>query len=134
MKKDIKDLWVERLESGTVPQARETLARGNARCCLGVLCDIAIEQGVEGLKFEDEVYWVADDDEDFYGKDENGATWRVNDDGALPRVVTDWAGLDEDNPIIDPTGDSARDKTAIGCNDERRMDFMQIAALVRENL
>lgn len=141
MKQDIKELWVQRLESGHVPQAREMLAdEAGGRCCLGVLCDIAIEQGIEGLKFEHDVYWVQDDDEDYYGKDENGKVWRDWDEGNLPPVVTAWAGLDEADPVIDPTGggggDSplADDGTAITCNDTRHMNFAGIAALIRKNL
>lgn len=39
---DIKELWLQRLESGNVPQAGEALA--DEACCLGVLCDITIER------------------------------------------------------------------------------------------
>jgi hypothetical protein len=40
-------MWIDRLESGQVPQAQSQLGTSNgARCCLGVLCDIAVEVGV----------------------------------------------------------------------------------------
>lgn len=43
---EARALWVERLESGAIQQGYNQLADGELRCCLGVLCDIAVEQGV----------------------------------------------------------------------------------------
>jgi hypothetical protein len=45
MRHDIKQEWVKRLRSG-IPQVKGMLARGDARCAVGVLCDIAVEHGV----------------------------------------------------------------------------------------
>lgn len=38
--------WVEALESGRFKQGRERLRRGDLMCCLGVACELAIEDGV----------------------------------------------------------------------------------------
>lgn len=44
---EARKLWVERLESGTVIQGRRHLGWPDGRrCCLGVACDIAVEEGV----------------------------------------------------------------------------------------
>jgi ribosomal protein L20 len=43
-KKEIRNLWIERLRSGTIKQGIGRLAIEDTRCCLGVLCDIAVEQ------------------------------------------------------------------------------------------
>ena len=46
MKKDIKDEWVRRLRSGDYEQGQGYLRFGDKYCCLGVLCDMAVEAGV----------------------------------------------------------------------------------------
>jgi hypothetical protein len=35
--------WLRRLESGNIPQALEELRNGDARCCLGVACDVYLD-------------------------------------------------------------------------------------------
>ena len=49
MKKDIADAWVATLRSDLYAQGRDVLANATRtkHCCLGVLCEIAIENGVE---------------------------------------------------------------------------------------
>lgn len=44
--KEAREIWVERLRNGTIPQIQGQLAKGVGRCCLGVACDIAVELGV----------------------------------------------------------------------------------------
>jgi hypothetical protein len=49
VRKDIAERWADRLESGEVEQTRGRLGapgKQRGRCCLGVLCDIAVEDGV----------------------------------------------------------------------------------------
>ncbi len=47
MKKGIKVIWLKRLRSGEVPQGTGCLGTDDGkRCCLGLLCDIAVEEGV----------------------------------------------------------------------------------------
>jgi hypothetical protein len=39
--------WIKRLRSGEIKQAKRVLGREDgSRCCLGVACDIAAEQGI----------------------------------------------------------------------------------------
>ena len=40
MKKEWADKWVKALRSGDYKQCKSTLQRGDAYCCLGVLCKI----------------------------------------------------------------------------------------------
>ena len=49
MKKEIADKWVEALRSGEYKQQCAALANSDrtAHCCLGVLCELAIKDGVE---------------------------------------------------------------------------------------
>lgn len=86
MKKDIADLWVKALRSGKYAQGKHSLnsgssAFGNSRafCCLGVLCELAIEAGVPVNKV-------------------NAPTWadQVYYDGNskyLPPSVMEWADI-----------------------------------------
>lgn len=42
MKREVKEMWLEALQSGKYRKARERLRNKNGgMCCLGVLCDIA---------------------------------------------------------------------------------------------
>lgn len=47
MNQEIVDAWVERLRDGSTPQLRGYLGNDvGERCCLGVLCDLAVEAGI----------------------------------------------------------------------------------------
>lgn len=43
---DPQKLWIAALRSGEYKQGREMLSDGDSYCCLGVLCEIAIQHGV----------------------------------------------------------------------------------------
>ena len=43
---EARELWATTLETTDRPQAKCRLAIGEARCCLGIACDLAVEQGV----------------------------------------------------------------------------------------
>lgn len=85
MNQQIKHEWVAALRSGGVEQCKEQLNYGpnNAYCCLGVLCEMAVEAGIVTLK--DEVYTSVNDRNDC-------------DSGVLPRSVMKWAGLHSNTP------------------------------------
>ena len=80
MKKEIADKWVAALRSGEYKQTRGILANYNRteHCCLGVLCELAIEDGV-GLQVlrPDGASYTSFDGEDSH----------------LPQCVDDWADL-----------------------------------------
>lgn len=46
MPNDIVKEWVKALRSGEYTQGRSYLRRADNFCCLGVLCDLAVEAGV----------------------------------------------------------------------------------------
>lgn len=79
MNKTIKNLWVKALRSGKYKQGRSALCHGGPQgpcyCCLGVLSDLAVKQGVcsrrEAFKYN----------------------------GLLNDVVLNWASLHNDNPL-----------------------------------
>lgn len=81
MNPEIKARWVEKLRSGVIPQLEGYLGNTTgARCCLGVLCDIAVEDGI----IPDP---CVDGDLLVYGDG------RGNNCSLLPSSVTSWAGL-----------------------------------------
>ena len=84
MKADIAEKWVAKLRSGDIEQSHSALGRvDGTRCCLGVLCDIAVEENIipspsahtntRGTKL-------------FYGLENPGG-------GYLPAEVQKWAGM-----------------------------------------
>jgi hypothetical protein len=143
MKAKIRDGWADRLESGEYPQATGVLRESDThrdgkivergRCCLGVLCDYAIQEGVP-MKWDGANYLLLHDetsefcDEDCI-IDDYGKHWREWGGGELPQVVVDWAGLDDENPVLD--SEQSRGD-AVNLNDNEGYDFGQIAALVRQ--
>jgi hypothetical protein len=101
MKKEIADRWVAELRSGKWTQIDGLLGKGDTgRCCLGVLCEVAVQDGIIGKEL------------DFQGSP-SGSLRVVYDDEhqrrsgeTLPPDVRDWAGIDTDNPKIRVNGKS----------------------------
>jgi hypothetical protein len=118
----IKARWTTALRSGEYKQGEGTLAHGGRYCCLGVLCELAVEAGVIPKPTQ-----VAPGTPYYYG---------VGDEekrGELPESVAVWAGLliAPDKPQGDPL---IGDQTAAAWNDEEGADFNKIADLIDTHL
>ena len=50
LKPEVKKLWVDALRSGDYTQGRHKLCNNGNYCCLGVLCELAVEWGAPDLK------------------------------------------------------------------------------------
>jgi hypothetical protein len=106
---EIKTRWLEALRSGHYRQGKHKLRKPGHRatpfasrrdpefCCLGVLCELAVEAGVVERKLAnvgtdvDKVYWYHDP----------GSPTVDRSSSTLPLVVRDWAGLaDCDPPVV----------------------------------
>ena len=91
MKKSIKRKWVKALRSGEWLQGRRKLAsKGKGFCCLGVLCELAREEGIVDVKKLPDGSF-------------NYSCFENLEDGSpnyLPGVVQDWAGLAKTNPQV----------------------------------
>ena len=119
-KQQIRDMWVNALESGEYEQGRLVLhqkVNGKEKfCCLGVLCDLYVENvGDIGVYFDDVT-----------GNYHYGGEIRV-----LPDKVMDWAGL------YNRTGDGVLDGKNVGVplsvlNDTYRSTFKEIAQAIKE--
>lgn len=125
----IRARWVAALRSGKYPQGHEYLRdKTGGLCCLGVLCELAVTDGVIPApeKVGDEWLYVneADDDLPDIGTD-------------LPDAVRRWAGLARANPAppAAPGGLSLaelNDGSDESDDDDSRepWTFAQIAALI----
>ncbi len=119
MNQDIKQAWVQALRSGKYTQAHERLHDGVGHCCLGVLCELAVDAGVI------DPFRVIEDYRD------NGEAvaryWYDDATTALPTTVRRWAGVDNDDPEIAPG------KSAAMANDGG-WTFGEIAEAIAEYL
>lgn len=112
MKPEVRDLWVDALESGEYPQTTGMLRRldnaGNIAgyCCLGVLCDLYERATGNAL---DVLQW-----------------------GQLPPTeVRDWAGMNRTDPNLWMDPEEIRTEQATSLNDDCGWDFAQIARAIR---
>ena len=127
MNPDIKARWVAALRNPEAKQLRGNLGKVyGGRCCLGVLCDIAVEDGVIQPPEADEF-----DGNLSYGGMES-----------LPPVeVNEWAGFDPDaaSPALltgGRWGSTFDDASLLAhiANDELKLTFPQIADLIEWSL
>lgn len=121
MKPEIKERWLDALRSGEFKQATASLrTHDNRYCCLGVLCELALRDGV--VRREDGKRWSI-----------YIATGDVvsHSDSNLPGVVQDWAGLDEADPELS-YGDTSQ--MASEWNDFEHKTFAEIADMIERSL
>lgn len=111
MNPEIKAEWIANLESGNIAQGQGYLGNLNGkRCCLGVLCDIAVKHGVIPMPR------IVADHHFRYGDYET----------MPPHEVYDWAGI---NTVIDVDLISSLVKM-----NDREYPFSEIAQVIREKL
>jgi hypothetical protein len=112
VKADIKSRWTAELRSGRFVQGTGALkTEDDTYCCLGVLCQLAIEDGV-----------------DIRVTEPKGAVPHYEYDGEgglLPESVYEWAGLEGPSPYISELNDGLT-----GLNDGGDHDFNSIASII----
>lgn len=101
MNPEAKELWLAALRSGKYEQGKYYLLQNRKYCCLGVLCDVARENGVE-LHTEVLKKRRATD------RKFNQTTYFDTRSSQLPTKVQDWAGLDDSLPSVEVGGVSKR--------------------------
>jgi hypothetical protein len=115
---EIRTEWLKRLRSGEIKQARASLGKVTGeRCCLGVLCDMAVEEKI-----------IPPPKVCSHSKDELSYK---GEEGILPTVVKDWIGLFTADGMFD--GDDSIDKVhcLTDLNDDG-MPFDKIADVIEE--
>lgn len=117
MNEVIRAEWVKRLRSGQYKKGKLRLrtpvdtmhVQGMAEpnyCCLGVLCEIAVEQGI--ITYDGHTYNSSDS----------------SNNSLLPSVVVNWAGLKSESPfVVTPENESI---ALVSLNDNGR-SFSEIA-------
>jgi hypothetical protein len=126
MNPEIKALWLAALRSGEYEQAKGYLNLDGAFCCLGVLCDLAVKQGVEDLTVETK---------SLYSQAASFVTYN-NDSGDLPEVVREWAGLDGVSTKEVETWEGSAVKhplNLVDLNDDKGYTFAEIADVIERD-
>ncbi len=85
--------WVEKLRSGDYPQGKHALrSASNHYCCLGVLCEVAVEEGIipkPKLRSTNSANYE-------FGK-------HYEDRTSLPPEVSEWSGVNADGTLKNET-------------------------------
>lgn len=119
MKQDVKEKWVAALRSGEYQQTQSELKdlRGGF-CCLGVLCDLYLNE--KGLKWE---------------HDREGHNVVDGEYGLLPPSVSEWAGLDNNPQVLYATKSEREQWWSLSTiNDVFDGEFPLIADLIEAQL
>ena len=109
MKKDIAEKWVKALRSGKYEQGIACLNRSNKFCCLGVLCDLAVKEGVSIKVTQRKKYM-------FY----NGVK------SVLPLMVQEWANMTSPQGVLFNGG-------ALTAMNDKGATFEEIAKIIEKS-
>jgi len=117
-----KQDWIDALESGQYEQGKFALKNNNEFCCLGVLCDLFVKEGIG--EWEEDVN-TNDDVEFIY----EGVTFR----GTIPSSIYTKFGLD--TSIGDDTDTYVTLLNyLVTMNDVDGRSFKEIAEVIKEKL
>jgi hypothetical protein len=118
--RDAKNLWLEALRSGQYEQGVGSLNKDDKLCCLGVLCEVAIGQGVDVSKEGEISGWIS------YG----GET------AVLPFEVAEWSGVDScgEIPVSVGVDDDGDPYTNLADLNDNKVPFNTIADIIEEQL
>lgn len=112
--------WIKALRSGKYKQGVESLAvvedgKVKGYCCLGVLCELAVDEGI--IKKHQNKHCIR------YGGNKTGKT------DVLPLKVQKWAGLrTNDGDLVDVWGSTP----LTGWNDDHEKSFKWIAKYIEK--
>jgi hypothetical protein len=135
MNPSIAQRWVQALRSGDFEQGRGKLNDGmGGFCCLGVLCEIAVADGVIACSFNKEgpvSYY--DPDATALQKGLYGDGYTDMSETSLPKAVQRWAGLKLGEQAT-PNSPSFGGWNLIELNDTEKYSFDQIADVIEKAL
>lgn len=121
----IKGLWITALTSGDYEQGRQKLNRNGRFCCLGVLCEIAKEEGIvetDDSLPERGVLYKALGEEGEYDQER----------GLLPNAVMAWAGIETGSARFTRTNtfEGVEELSLVSLNDSMHYSFGEIAEVI----
>jgi hypothetical protein len=127
MNPEVKKRWVEALRSGKFAQGTGVLhrAQDDTFCCLGVLCAVAVEDGIVTEVEPGPYSQYAFKYRSITDADDINAT-------SPPQAVIDWAGLPADDPQVTDGDDP--ESSLMTMNDSNRRTFAEIADAIEEQL
>src|SRR3954467_3257157 len=119
--KEVRAKWVAALRSGEYKQTKSYLHDEQGYCCLGVLCDLAVKDGLiaEPRKLSDNRF--------LYDRTNGTNVDNHGDVGyaVLPRKIREWAGLCSNNgAFVDDKG--WYDNHCLSAINDRGGDFSKI--------
>lgn len=106
MKQAIKKRWISALKSGKYKQGKKRLAHAGRHCCLGVLADLAIKDGVCSY------------------------SEAIGENCLLTDSIRKWSGIETDNPEVEYEGGF---KSLASLNDDEGLSFRKIAEYISSN-
>lgn len=115
--KDRVQLLVDRLRSGQDEQATGALNDGVGKCCLGVACEVARENGLALYKDVLPAY--------------EGTVLYDGEESVLPESVREWFGFESDDPFVHGDADDSVPTFAM-VNDDFGLPFEDIAILFED--
>lgn len=125
MDPEVKKKWLEALRSGKYKQGKGKLKRSDTYCCLGVLCDLYIQEldAKEEIDPETVQYWEEEDQ-------------CYDNSGELPYEVIMWADLNKDIPDVRDGTRRLRNLAELndGTDYIRPRTFEQIANYIEKSL
>lgn len=125
MNPDIKERWIAALRSGEYEQGTATLRGTDGKyCCLGVLCELAVADGVVGRATRDTFGY-------FYRSTADPADSQKS---YLPLAVQQWAGLDSSSPRIPNVPHFMGEPDLASLNDSGSFSFHAIADIIEKKL
>lgn len=110
MNREIGEKWIVALSK--YPQTKRFLGHGDARCCLGVLCDMAVEAGVIPPPIVERY----------------GTHIYAGHNSTLPEAVIRWAEMRSDNGLYD------RGDVSLAVINDSGATFAEIAVTIREHM
>lgn len=130
MDQEIKARWLAKLESGEYEQTTEHLATSDGYCCLGVLCEIAVEDGIV-FKAENK------SESNLTGKTVYSYISKLDaqdsSESVLPMAVMEWSKIGSTNPGAHLEFDGVEYWEYLSeLNDEHKKTFPEIAEVIRE--
>lgn len=120
MNKEIAEKWIARLTAEDAPKQKKGSlgTTDGSRCCLGVLCDIAVEEGVIPKPATPDTVILC------YGEEIT----------ALPRRVKLWAGMRTNNGGYYHYGKIGGGTRALSCDNDGGTSFKDIAVTIAQHV
>jgi hypothetical protein len=115
MDPQIRARWVAALRSGKYEQTAGSLHDECGFCCLGVLCELAVQAGIMPAATLTPLGWK-------YGA--------LGEGSVLPLEVRQWAGIGIDPCVTVDLGEGREITSLSGLNDECEWSFGRIADLI----